>query len=106
MIVCNTESVAGMRVVKTLGVVKGNTVRAKHLGRDFMSGLKAMVGGELTAYTEMLGEARAQAEQRMLDEARQLGADAVVNVRYSTSSVTQGAAEMLAYGTAVTVEQV
>ena len=104
MILTNTESVAGYRVVETYGIVKGSTVRAKHVGRDFMAGIKSIVGGEISGYTEMLAEARTQAEERLLAEARQLGANAVVNVRYTTSAVMQGAAEMLAYGTAVRVE--
>jgi len=103
MILTNTEAVAGHRIVETLGIVKGSTVRAKHVGRDFMAGLKSIVGGEISGYTEMLAEARTQAEERLIAEARQLGADAVVNVRYTTSAVMQGAAEMLAYGTAVRV---
>lgn len=103
MILTNTEGVAGHRIVETLGIVKGSTVRAKHVGRDFMAGLKSIVGGEISGYTEMLAEARTQAEERLIAEARQLGADAVVNVRYTTSAVMQGAAEMLAYGTAVRV---
>jgi len=101
MILTTTENVAGHRIVEVLGIAKGSTVRAKHVGRDFMAGLKSIVGGEITGYTEMLAEARTQAEERLIDEARQLGADAVVNIRYATSAVMQGAAEMLAYGTAV-----
>lgn len=101
MIVVNTETVAGYRVERVLGLVQGNTVRAKHAGRDIMAGLKNLVGGELSAYTELLTESRRQATERMLAEARELGANAVVNVRFSTSSVTAGAAELYAYGTAV-----
>ena len=106
MMISNTESLAGKRIAKTLGLVKGSTVRAKHVGRDFMASLKTLVGGEIGGYTEMLCEARDQAEARMLDEARQLGANAVLNVRYTTSAVMQGAAEILAYGTAVVAEDV
>ncbi len=104
MFVVNTETVPGYRLVRTLGIVQGNTVRAKHVGRDFMAGLKNLVGGELRGYTELLIEARRDALRRMLAQAEQLGANAVVNVRFSTSAVTQGAAELYAYGTAVVIE--
>ena len=103
MIVTNTETIAGMQVVQVLCVVTGSTVRAKHIGRDFMAGLKNLVGGELRGYTELLEESRNEALSRMLQQARGLGADAVVNVRFSTSSVAQGASELFAYGTAVRV---
>ncbi len=105
MIVTNLETVPGKRVARNLGLVMGNTIRAKHVGRDLMAGLKNIVGGELRGYTELLAEARKEAMDRMLSAAEQLGANAVVNVRFSTSSVTQGAAELFAYGTAVTVEE-
>lgn len=104
MIVVNTETIPGMRVVQMKGLVQGNTVRAKHFGRDLAAGLKNIVGGELKGYTELLTESRREALERMLAQAEELGANAVVNVRFSTSSVTQGAAEMYAYGTAVVVE--
>ena len=104
MILTNTETVHGYRVVATLGIAKGSTVRAKHAGRDFLAGLKSIVGGEIGAYTEMLAESRAQAEERMIAEAQHLGADAIVNIRYTTSAVMQGMSEMLAYGTAVRLE--
>ncbi len=100
----NTEVIPGKRIVEFFGVVSGSTVRAKHLGRDIMASLKNLVGGELVGYTELLNEARDQALQRMVDQARSVGANAVVNVRFSTSSVAQGAAELFAYGTAVRVE--
>ncbi len=100
MIVVNTETVPGYRVVELKGIVQGNTVRAKHLGRDIAAGLKNLVGGELSGYTELLTEARRDALGRMLGEAEELGANAVLNVRFSTSAVTQGAAEIYAYGTA------
>ena len=103
MIVTNTETVAGYRIVETKGLVQGNTVRAKHAGRDIMAGLKNIVGGELKGYTELLTESRRQAVERMLGQAEQLGANAVVNVRFTTSAVTAGAAELYAYGTAVVV---
>jgi uncharacterized protein YbjQ (UPF0145 family) len=101
LIVVNTETVPGHEIVEIKGLVQGNTIRAKHLGRDIGAGLKNLVGGELTGYTELLTEARREALQRMMDQATQLGANAVVNVRFTTSSVAAGAAEMYAYGTAV-----
>ncbi len=104
MIISNTESVPGKTIKEFFGVVTGSTVRAKHIGRDFMAGLKNIIGGELKGYTELLHEARSQALERMMQEARSTGANAVVNVRFSTSSVAQGAAELFAYGTAVRVE--
>ncbi len=104
MIVTNTETVAGYDVVAVRGLVQGNTVRAKHAGRDIAAGLKNLMGGELKGYTELLTESRREAMQRMLAQAEQLGANAVVNVRFTTSAVTAGAAELYAYGTAVTVE--
>jgi len=104
MIVVNTESVPGMTIVAVKGIVQGNTIRAKHVGRDIAAGLKNLVGGELKGYTELLTEARREAMERMLAQADELGANAVVNVRFSTSAVTAGAAEIYAYGTAVVVE--
>lgn len=104
MILTNVESVPGKRIVEHYGLVQGSTIRAKHVGRDIMAGLKNIVGGELKGYTELLVEARKQATERMMAQAQELGANAIVNVRYSTSSVAQGAAEILSYGTAVRVE--
>lgn len=104
MILSNTEEVPGRRIVEFYGVVSGSTVRAKHFGRDFMAGLKNLVGGELKGYTELLHEARTEALDRMKQQAQSVGANAVVNVRFSTSSVAQGAAELFAYGTAVRIE--
>lgn len=101
MLVTNTERVPGSQVTQVLGLVQGSTVRAKHLGRDIAASFKNLVGGELKGYTELLTEARRQALDRMLGQAKQLGADAVINVRFTTSAVAQGAAEMFAYGTAV-----
>lgn len=101
MIVANTEAIAGYRITEIKGIVQGNTVRAKHAGRDIVAGLKNLVGGELKGYTELLTESRRQATERMLAQAEQLGANAVVNVRFTTSAVTSGAAELYAYGTAV-----
>lgn len=104
MIVTNIETIPGRTILEHYGLVQGSTIRAKHLGRDFMAGLKNIVGGELTGYTELLQESRQQALERMIAQATELGANAVVNVRFSTSSVAQGAAEILAYGTAVRLE--
>lgn len=86
---------------KIIGLVSGNSIRAKHIGKDIVAGLRTVVGGEITEYTEMLTESRREALQRMMEDAQSVGADAVINIRYSTSSVMTGAAEMLAYGTAV-----
>jgi len=103
MIVTNIESVPGKMIVEHFGLVSGSTIRAKHVGRDIMAGLKNLVGGELKGYTQLLQESRRQAMDRMIEEAQQLGANAIINVRFSTSSVAQGAAELYAYGTAVNV---
>jgi uncharacterized protein YbjQ (UPF0145 family) len=104
MIVTNLEVIPGKSILKHYGLVQGNTIRAKHVGRDIMAGLKNIFGGELKGYTELLAESRQEATDRMIQQAEALGANAVLNVRYSTSSITQGAAELYAYGTAVTVE--
>ena len=104
MVITNIETVPGKAVVEHFGLVSGSTIRAKHIGRDFMAGLKNLVGGELKGYTQLLQESRQQAMDRMVEEARLMGANAIVNVRFSTSSVAQGAAELYAYGTAVRVE--
>jgi len=104
MLLSNLDYVPGYRVARHLGLVSGNTIRAKHLGRDIMAGLKNLVGGEITGYTELLTEARNEAIQRMVAEAERQGANAVINVRLSTSAVMAGAAELFAYGTAVVVE--
>lgn len=106
MIVTNTETVPGYEILEVKGLVQGNTVRTKHAGRDLAAGLKNLVGGELKGYTELLTESRREAMQRMLAQAQQLGADGVVNVRFTTSAVTAGAAELYAYGTAVTLRRV
>ena len=105
MFLSNTETVPGARVTRTLGLVNGNTVRAKHLGKDLLSGLKNLAGGELQAYTELLTESRNEAVNRMTFQAQQMGANAIVNVRFTTASVAPGAAEIYAYGTAVVLEQ-
>ncbi len=104
MLLSNVENVPGCRVVKHLGLVSGNTIRAKHVGRDIMAGLKNIVGGEIKGYTELLTEARNEAISRMVATAEQMGANAVINIRLSTSSVMSGAAELFAYGTAVVVD--
>ncbi|MGA0846481.1 MAG: YbjQ family protein [Luteolibacter sp.] len=101
MITSTTESIPGHHIITNLGVVYGNTVRAKHVGRDIMAGLKTIVGGEVRGYTEMLQESRNQATDRMVAQAKAMGADAIVNIRFTTSQVAQGMSEMLAYGTAV-----
>lgn len=104
MLVSNMEFVPGRRVVEHLGVVQGSTVRAKHVGKDIVASFKNITGGELKAYTDLLTEARQQASDRMVEHAEKIGANAVLNVRYVTTAVTAGAAEILAYGTAVVLE--
>ena len=104
MIITNLETVPGKRIIEHFGLVSGNTVRAKHIGKDILASFKNIVGGELKGYTELLQESREEATARMVEQAKKLGANAVVNVRYSTSSVAQGAAELYVYGTAVKVE--
>lgn len=104
MDITNIEHIPGKTIVKHLGMVQGNTVRAKHFGKDFMAGLKNIVGGELVAYTELLNDSREEATQRMIAQAESVGANAIVNVRFSTSSISAGAAELFVYGTAVVVE--
>ena len=106
MIVVNTETIPGFEIVAVKGLVQGNTIRAKHLGRDITASLKNLVGGELTQYTELLTESRRQAVERMIQQAQELGADAIVNVRFTTSSIASGAAELYAYGTAVSTVEV
>ena len=103
MIISNTENIPGKTIVEFYGIVNGSTVRAKHIGRDIMAGFKNIVGGELTGYTDLLIEARTEAIERMTEQANAMGANAIVNVRFTTSSVAQGAAELFAYGTAVRV---
>ena len=104
MIVTTSEAVAGRRVLRTLGLVRGNTIRARHLGKDILAALRNMVGGEIGEYTKLLAESREQALDRMVAEARELGANGIVAVRFSTSEIMSGAAELLAYGTAVVLE--
>ena len=104
MLLSNLEVVPGRRVERHLGLVQGSTVRAKHAGRDIFAGLKNLIGGELKAYTQLLQESREEATNRMIQQAEAVGANAVLNVRYATSSITIGAAEIFAYGTAVVLE--
>jgi len=104
VIVVTTSEIAGKRIVRTLGLVRGNTIRARHIGRDIMAGLRNIVGGEVSEYTKLMGESREQALDRMVAEARGLGANAIVDARFTTAMVMQGAAELLAFGTAVVVE--
>lgn len=104
MILVTTDFVQGKEIKKMLGLVRGNTIRARHIGRDIKAGLKGIVGGEITDYTKMMAESREQALDRMVQEAEQLGANAIINVRFTTSMIMQSAAEILAYGTGVIVE--
>jgi uncharacterized protein YbjQ (UPF0145 family) len=104
MIIATSDEIPGKRIVKTLGLVKGNTIRARNIGRDIMALLRHIVGGEVTDYTKMMAESREQALDRMMQEARDLGANAIVTMRFSTSYIMSGAAEIVAYGTAVVVE--
>jgi uncharacterized protein YbjQ (UPF0145 family) len=104
IIITNIENVPGKTIVEHFGLVSGSTIRAKHIGRDIMASLKNLVGGEIKGYTQLLQESREQALSRMIEQATELGANAVVNVRFSTSSIAQGAAELYAYGTAVRIQ--
>jgi len=104
MIITNTEKIHGRQITENLGIVTGNIVQSKHVGRDIMANLKTIVGGEIAGYTEMLMEAREKAQKRMTKEAQSRGADAVVNVRYATSAISQGMCELLTYGTAVKLD--
>ncbi|ADU29640.1 YbjQ family protein [Evansella cellulosilytica] len=101
MIIVNTENIAGMEIKKALGIVSGNTVQAKHIGKDIVGGLRGLVGGKMVEYEEMFRESRAIAEKEMIAQAEKLGADAIVNVRYSSSSIMSGSSEVMVYGTAV-----
>ena len=105
MIMVNTDHVPGYRVTEAYGVVRGSTIRAKHIGKDIVAALRTLVGGEVKEYTEMLIEARNESTRRMADQAEKLGADAIINVRFVTAQVIAGAAELLAYGTAVKLER-
>lgn len=103
MFLVNTETIPGREIIEMYGIVSGSTVRAKHVGRDIMAGLKNLVGGELIGYTELLQESRKEAMDRMVYQAKAMGANGVVNIRFATSSVAQGASELYVYGTAVLV---
>lgn len=105
MILTNVESVPGKRIVGHFGMVSGSTVRAKHAGKDIMAGFKNFFGGEIKGYTELLNESRKEATERMIQQAAQVGANAIINVRYATSAITVGASEVYAYGTAVKIEE-
>ena len=104
MLLSTTGDIEGRKIIKHLGLVRGNTIRARHIGRDIMAGLRNVVGGEITDYTKMMAESREQAIDRMIEEAQKLGANAVVGMKFATSMVMQSASEILAYGTAVVVE--
>ena len=105
MKIVTTDTIAGYTITESLGSVIGNTIRARHLGKDISAGLRSLVGGEITEYTGMMAESRVQALQRMLDRAKELNADAVVGIRFQTSMIMQGSAELLVYGTAVKLAQ-
>lgn len=104
MMLTTTEQIVGKKIVQTLGVARGNTIRARHVGKDILAALKTLVGGEIEEYTKLIAEAREQAIDRMVESAREMGANAVVSVRFTTSYVMGTASEILAYGTAVIVE--
>jgi uncharacterized protein YbjQ (UPF0145 family) len=104
MLITTSEVVPGMRLVRVVGLVRGNSVRARHMGVDILAGFKNMVGGEIRDYTKLLGESREQALDRMAEQARDMGANAIIAMRFSTSMIMGGAAELLAYGTAVVLE--
>lgn len=104
MIITTMEHIEGKKITKTIGLVKGNTIRARHIGRDVMAGFRSMVGGEITEYTKMMAESREQAIQRMVEEAEAQGANAIIALRFTTSMVMQNASEILVYGTAVVLE--
>ncbi len=101
----NIDYIPGYEITECLGIVKGQIVQSKNIGRDFMAGMKTIVGGEIHSYTEMLAQARSMATKRMVDDAQNLGADAIINIRYGSSSVMSGAAEIIAYGTAVKIKK-
>jgi len=105
VLITTSDTIGGKKIAETLGIVKGNTIRAKHIGKDIVAGLRNIVGGEIKEYTEMLSEARDEAMKRMVEDAKRMGADAVVTVRFTTSTVIGGAAELLAYGTAVKLQK-
>lgn len=104
MIITTSNFISGKKITKTFGLVRGNTIRARHLGKDILAGLKHLVGGEISEYTKLMAESREQSIDRMTNEAQRLGANAIINTRFTTSMLMGGAAELLAYGTAVSVE--
>ena len=104
MILTTSGQIEGKKITKTIGLVKGSTIRARHLGKDIMAGFRGMVGGEITEYTKMMAEAREESIQRMIEDAEKKGANAIVSMRFSTSMIMQNAAEVLAYGTGVVLE--
>ncbi|MCL0069860.1 YbjQ family protein [Dehalococcoidia bacterium] len=104
MIIVTLERIEGKRIVKTLGIARGSTIRAKHVGKDIVAGLRGIVGGEITEYTKLMAQSREEAMQRMVEQAEKMGANAILGTRFMTSMVAAGAAEFLAYGTAVVVE--
>ena len=104
MLLSTTETIEGRKIIKHLGLVRGNTIRARHIGRDIMAGLRNVVGGEISDYTKMMAESREQAIDRMIEEAQTKGANAIVGMKFATSMIMQSASEILAYGTAVVVE--
>ncbi len=104
MIITTSSQIEGKTIAKTVGLVKGSTIRARHLGKDIMAGLRGMVGGEITEYTKMMAEAREEAIQRMVEDAQKQGANAIIGTRFTTSMIMQNAAEVLAYGTGVVLE--
>ena len=104
MLLSTTDEIPGKKIVKHLGLARGNTIRARHIGRDIMAGLRNIVGGEISDYTKMMAESREQALDRMVEDAKVLGANAIVNIRITTSMIMSGAAEILVYGTAVVAE--
>ena len=105
MIISTTDHIEGQNIIRVFGMVRGNSVRARHVGRDFMAGIRNLVGGEVQEYTKLLAESREEAVQRMIERAQIMGANAIVGTRFMTSSIAQGSAEMLAYGTAVQLEE-
>ncbi len=104
MIITTSDNIEGKKIARTIGMVKGNTIRARHLGRDIMAGLRGVVGGEITEYTKMMAESREQAIQRMVEDAEKQGANAITGMRFTTSMIMQNASEILAYGASVVVE--
>ncbi len=105
MFLANSEYLPDLSIKKTLGLVSGNTIRAKHVGIDILAGLKTLIGGELKGYSTLLNESRNEAKKRMIEEAEKLGANGIINIRFATSNVTHGASEILVYGTAVVIEE-